>query len=441
MVAAIIIYLTILLFSIVFFKLFEKKSIIPKERFSNYTLAGKNQSFFSVYFSLISAMIGASATLGTADKVVQIGFFAFWWLCIGGIALILQGVFISEKIKQIDAHTLADLASKVLCKKIGKLIAFIIAVSWVGIIAAQFVSLSKLLSVITNENYRKILFIVVLFTIVFTVIGGQSGIIKSNIFQGLIIFVATIGVAIWCVLKNKGFVNFNLDLCGNKSINFKSITVLFFITGGTYFLGPDIISRTLIAKDNFTAKKASFFAGISLIIFSVLITFISICGVGFMNLKQVDLSNNPLLYLIKNEIPFALGLILCLALFSALISSVEICLVNAATIIEHDLLSRDKVLEVKIIIVFLAIFALILAFFNTDIIDLMLKAYSVYSPAVVFPLLIGIFTYESKKYTPNNSIILFSMIICAFVGVFYPLMAMLVSLTLSVLSILIKSRN
>ena len=162
MVAAIIIYLTILLFSIVFFKLFEKKLIIPKERFSNYTLAGKNQSFFSVYFSLISAMIGASATLGTADKVVQIGFSAFWWLCVGGIALILQGMFISEKIKQIDAHTLADLASKVLCKKIGKLIAFIIAVSWVGIIAAQFVSLSKLLSVITNENYRKILLIVVM---------------------------------------------------------------------------------------------------------------------------------------------------------------------------------------------------------------------------------------------------------------------------------------
>ena len=67
MLAAIIIYI-ILLAIVGIYDFFNIKD------FKDYAVAGKNQSFSRVFLSLMATMIGASATIGVADRVVEIGF-------------------------------------------------------------------------------------------------------------------------------------------------------------------------------------------------------------------------------------------------------------------------------------------------------------------------------------------------------------------------------
>ena len=42
--------------------------------FGDFAVAGKRQTFIRVFLSLMVTMIGASATIGVVDHVVQIGF-------------------------------------------------------------------------------------------------------------------------------------------------------------------------------------------------------------------------------------------------------------------------------------------------------------------------------------------------------------------------------
>ena len=83
-----------------------------KRSFEDFAVAGRRQGLATVLLSLLGTIVGASATIGVADRVFQIGFSAFWWLGVGAIGLFLQGCFLSERIRDLNANTLPDIAHK-----------------------------------------------------------------------------------------------------------------------------------------------------------------------------------------------------------------------------------------------------------------------------------------------------------------------------------------
>ena len=151
---------SIILFVIILFtiSIFDFKRV---KSFEDFAVAGKSQGFWSVYLSLMASMIGASATLGTADKVWDIGFSAFCWLGVGAIGLLLQGILLSKKIRELDATTLPDIADKTVGNGAKALLSLIIAISWIGIIGAQIVSLTKIVkSVVVGVNENALIIII-----------------------------------------------------------------------------------------------------------------------------------------------------------------------------------------------------------------------------------------------------------------------------------------
>ena len=181
MFIAIILYI-IILFGIGIFDFFKVKN------FEDYAVAGKNQSFHRVFLSLMATMIGASATIGIVDRTVLIGFPAFWWLAVGSMGLILQAVLLSEKIRNLDADTLPDVAEKTVGPMGRILLAIIISISWIGVIAAQFVSIVKIVSVVVPDASKNIILVIIsLIVIVYTLFGGQISVIKTDSIQAIII--------------------------------------------------------------------------------------------------------------------------------------------------------------------------------------------------------------------------------------------------------------
>ena len=144
-----------------------------------------------------------------------------------------------------------------------------------------------------------------------------------------------------------------------------------------------------------------------------------------------------------------LAVLLCLALMATLISSADTCLINAATIIEHDLLKRNNVKELRFIVLIMGIASLFIALVRSDIIDLLLGAYSIYSPGIVFPLLVAIVSYKKRKI--NKTLWLAAVILGGIMGFinsyfmigpkYLPLLGMGLSLVLSLVSVLQSSRE
>lgn len=412
--------------------------------FEDFAVAGKNQGFLPVYLSLMTSMIGASATLGVAEKVWTIGFPAFWWLGVGVIGLILQGVFLSKKIHDLDATTLPDIADITVGHEAKTILSLIIAVSWIGIIGAQIVSLAKIIRAVAGAaNENTLIVIIAIVVILYTILGGQLSVVRADMLQAGVIFAGIVGTLIYLLVykgeNNQEILN-NIGLL-SPEFNTYDLIYLLFITGGTYFLGPDIVSRNIISKDGKTAKKATFVAAITIGFIGVVITLL-----GMWTLYNVPAlhGESPLIYIMDKVIPTPLAILLCLALIATLISSADTCLVNAATIIEYDLLKRDKVWEIRIIICILGAVSLLIALTKADIIDLLLGAYSVYSPGIVFPLFIAIISYKKRKIVKHFWFA--GVIIGGLMGVlnsyfmlgpeYLPLLGMGISLILSVLSVL-----
>lgn len=417
--------------------------------FNDFALAGKKQGFLTVYLSLLASMIGASATLGITDKVWQIGFSAFWWLGVGAIGLLMQGLFLSKKIRELDVTTLPDIADKIIGGAARSLLSLIISISWIGIIGAQIVSLVKLIKTVASDINENILIIIITFiVIIYTMLGGQLSVLKTDVLKAGVILAGIVGTFLYLYLyknENNSDIFNNMQLIDSEFGCFDLINLLL-LTGGTYFLGPDILSRNIIAKDGKTARNATLFAGLSLAVIGFFVTMI---GMWSLYNFPVMHGENPLIYIMDKIIPEPLAILLCLALVATLISSADTCLINAATIVEHDLLKKSSVKELRIIVAIMGVASLLIALTKSDIIDLLFGAYSVYSPGIVFPLLVAIMSHKRRRI--NRKIWFIAVISGGLLGFIHsylmigpeylPMLGMALSLVLSILSVLQSSKE
>lgn len=417
--------------------------------FEEYAVAGKKQGTSRVLLSILATAIGASATIGIVDRAAVIGFPAVWWLIVGSVGLIVQGLVLSKKVRELNADTLPDVAQKTIGTVGRKIIAIIIAISWIGVIAAQYISMATVVSSITGKNNsRLMLIIIVAVTILYSVVGGQMSVIKTDMIQAIIMAGGFLLVFIYlfCVDGSSNDVVFQHVELTNKSFGGMDLFNLLFVVGGTYFLGPDIMSRNLVSKDGKTAKRAAIAAGIALAVFAIIIVLI---GMWVMNYKGELGGMSPLIYLLDEIIPYPIAVVLCLGLVSTILSSLDTCLVNVASIIEHDIIGRDRVNEVRIIVAVIGIASLGIALFKTDIIGLLTGAYSIYAPGIVFPLFIGIMCHDRIKL--NRMMLYLGIIVGGGMGLLntylkvggdlFPLIGMGISLIFSLLAMLPLGRG
>ena len=166
--------------------------------------------------------------------------------------------------------------------------------------------------------------------------------------------------------------------------------------GGVYFLGPDIMSRNFISKDERTARKAALVSGVVLIFFSIMITFIGM-WVRF-NVTAEELADNKALMYVIGLIPRPIAVLMIFGLLSAILSSTDTCIINASTIFVKDILKKDSVKLVRITVAVIGIISLLLAILGRgDIMSLLTGAYSIYTPGVIFPLLVAVLVYKKRK--------------------------------------------
>ena len=217
--------------------------------FTDYSVAGKKQNTRSVVMTLLATVVGASTTIGITTTVYNIGFPGIWWLAFGAIGLILQSVFLSEKVRDIGADTLPDLAGRIVGRPAEIIISLIIVISWIGVIAGQLVAMNSLITFALGKKSTLIFIVTSIIVIAYTAIGGQMSVVKTDKVQ---LFIILVGVAV-CMgylyitgCENNGAIMQNVELL-NENYTASNLFTQFFVIGGVYFLGPDIMSRNFIA--------------------------------------------------------------------------------------------------------------------------------------------------------------------------------------------------
>lgn len=382
------------------------------KNFDDYVVAGRKQTAPFVFMSLMATVLGASATVGIAARAENIGFAAFWWLGVGAIGFWFQAAFLSKPIHDLDVRTLPELAEKTVGKVGRKLVGFIIAVSWIGIIAAQFAAVAGFIGLVLGHDAGTMsVVITAAIIIVYTLLGGQLSVVRTDALQFGILTVGFAAAAIYCMVAGNeatlietaaenaastvaSLGDFSLL---NEKFGIADLAMMLFTVGGAYFLGPDVISRNLVAKNASAAKKAVIVGSFAILIFSVIIVYLGMWAHAFAPAEGV----NPLFRLASNVLPLPLAALLSVGLLSALLSSADTCLINSAAIFGSDILGTKRIAVVRILVVIIGIIAMILALGGKDIIALLTMAYSVYTPGIVAPLAVAIIAHKKFSIMKN----------------------------------------
>ena len=403
------------------------RDLFKVKNFDDYVVAGRKQSTPFVFMSLMATVLGASATVGIAARAENIGFAAFWWLGVGAIGFWFQAAFLSKPVHDLDVRTLPEIAEKTVGKTGRKLVAFIIAVSWIGIIAAQFAAVAGFIGLVLGHNAgTQAVLITAVIVIVYTLLGGQLSVVRTDALQFGILTLGFFATAIYLFSGFSGtefatlqasqniangtaahsaglatFGNFNLL---NEKFGFADLVMMLFTIGGAYFLGPDVISRNLVAKDSTSARKAVIAGSFAILVFSVIIVLLGMWAATYS--PDIASANgsvmNPLFRLASGVLPLPLAALLSVGLLSALLSSADTCLINSAAIFGSDILNTRRISVVRLLVVAIGIIATFLALQGKDIIGLLTMAYSVYTPGIVAPLAVAIITH--KKFNIKKSL-------------------------------------
>ena len=382
------------------------------KNFDDYVVAGRKQSSPFVFMSLMATVLGASATVGIAARAESIGFAAFWWLGVGAIGFWFQAAFLSKPVHDLDVRTLPEIAEKTVGKTGRKLVALIIAVSWIGIIAAQFAAVAGFIGLVLGHDAGTLaVLITAVIVVVYTLLGGQLSVVRTDALQFGILTLGFFAAAIYLFGGFSGteiaagrasgiatLGNFNLL---NEKFGFADLAMMLFTVGGAYFLGPDVISRNLVAKDSSAARKAVVAGSFAILVFSVIIVLLGMWAATYAP-NATGINVNPLFRLASGVLPLPLAALLSVGLLSALLSSADTCLINSAAIFGSDILNTRRISVVRLLVVAIGVIATFLALQGKDIIGLLTMAYSVYTPGIVAPLAVAIIAH--KKFNVKKSL-------------------------------------
>ena len=408
------------------------RDLFKVKNFDDYVVAGRKQSSPFVFMSLMATVLGASATVGIAARAESIGFAAFWWLGVGAIGFWFQAAFLSKPVHDLDVRTLPEIAEKTVGKTGRKLVAFIIAISWIGIIAAQFAAVAGFVGLVLGHDAgTQSVLITAVIVIVYTLLGGQLSVVRTDALQFGILTLGFFAAAIYlfggfsgaenAVLQtvqnivdgaaaiangtvahsaiattSAGLATFGDFSLLNEKFSFADLAMMLFTIGGAYFLGPDVISRNLVAKDSSSARKAVVAGSFAILAFSVIIVLLGMWAATYAP-ATAGSATNPLFRLASGVLPLPLAALLSVGLLSALLSSADTCLINSAAIFGSDILNTRRISVVRISVVVIGIIATYLALQGKDIIGLLTMAYSVYTPGIVAPLAVAIIAHKEFK--------------------------------------------
>ena len=319
--------------------------IVGKLKIKNskdYMVAGRRMGLFMVAFSLSANNIGGGCTTGVAQKAFgDWGLSASWYVLACSIAMIPLAYF-APKIRKTLAITIPEVVGRRFGKLSSNFTAILSVFSLFCLTSSQILASGSVINaLIPSIPLNVCLVFAGLVIILYTTFGGMIADQISDLVQFIIILVG-LAIATPIVLKGAGgWAAISAKLPGEKlnftQIGWASIIGYIFQYICTFLVGPEMVTRFETAKDEKTARNASFLSAILMAAMSIFPTLLGLAAFAMQDqLPGVTAANS----MMKVTGAYAPGLITGLvsaAIICATMSSADSNLLCMSTMIMNDL--------------------------------------------------------------------------------------------------------
>jgi SSS family solute:Na+ symporter len=361
---------------------------------ADYYVAGRKASPVQITGSLLATILGSSAILGSIDLAAQKGWAGAWFMLCGAFGLFIL-LFLVKPLAKFKGYNLPALLGSFYGDGVKKLSAGVIAIAWLGVIAAQIIGAAKITTAVINISYTHAALAIGLTLTFYTAMGGQLSIIKTDILQ-VVLIIAGLGFVTIAILIDSNHAAANAAPMISEKFSWMDLLLMLFTYSSTYVVGPDIYSRLFCAKNETTAKKAIIASVALLIPIAFMLAFIGIHGAKY----HVDNNESVFFVIIKHDFPLFI-IPLYFSILSAIMSSADTTLFTAAELLSqffHDELDSKKSVRLTMgCTILLGVLSILITLKFNSILKVLLMSLGTYAGAFVIPVIWGLLGQQSRR--------------------------------------------
>lgn len=411
------------IFSNLLFISFRKNS-----SFVDFALNNKKIRSLQLFFTIIATNLSAFTIFGVTGASYKYGFAFFPVMGFGTAFMTFSFILIGIPLRKLSLEYETITVSEIIEKRVNsKFLALLFSLFTLYFtlpyIATQIYSAGNIISSITGLNYKISSFIFIFIITIYILFGGMKSIIKTDIFQFIILFIFSIiffFIILSFLIRNKiSFLNYYPALQSRNGIDnsLTPITLLSYYL--LWFLADPLfphLNHRFIGSDS----DKSILRSMIFYPFALLFVFLSMNIVGvYGRILYPDLtvkdSDNIIKILIINKYPLLIPLFYISAL-AAIMSTLDSQLLSSSIIIVNDIIKfkvnkiyskeKQKIFISKLVIILISFLAYLISLKPPMNILNFLTSSSFSGYAILFPILI------STIYLPfiNKYCLIFSLI-------------------------------
>ena len=193
-----------------------------------------------------ATIIGASSTLGMAGLGFSKGLPGAWWMLSGTAGMLVLATFFAEKVRATGCYTLPELVGSFYGERARFVASSLIVISWVGVIAVQIVASGKVLGAVFGGNETLFMFACAAVFVLYTVHGGQSSVIRTDLVQLVIILTGMIVLFSKALEAGGPGLLLGQTFPTSTEMGSNDVLTMLLVVGSAYLVGPDMYSRLIL---------------------------------------------------------------------------------------------------------------------------------------------------------------------------------------------------
>ncbi len=398
---------------------------------ADYAVAGRRLPLIMVVTTTFATWFGSETVLGVPSKFIEGGLEATVEDPFGAaFCLIFVGMFFAAKLYRMNLLTIGDFYRHRYGKGVEIFSAVVIAISYLGWVAAQITALGLVFSLLSDGAMSNVqgMALGTVIVLTYTVFGGMWSVALTDFLQ-MVIIVIGLSLIAWFAADLAGGADRVFAHAAEKDMFkfFPQPTVhawLFWLSAAvTIMIGSipqqDVFQRVMAARDEKSAVRGPILGGAAYLLFASVPMFIGVAA--FLVMPEMaatllkDDSQKILPTLVLEHMPMWLRVFFFGALLSAIMSTASATLLAPTTTFVQNILKNlmplsDKV-ELRamrfVIVIFAACvlgYAIIME--GTPIFELVAMAYQFPVVGAFWPLVLGLYWEKSTNQGAIWSIVM-----------------------------------
>lgn len=387
----------------------------------DYTIASRSYSTFVIIATLAASWFGGGTSIGKVEKIYNHG--TVYLLTTVGIIfqLILMSEVIVKRFKPyMGLLTIGDIMEKMYGKTAKICTGFFGVIISISFLGTQIAGLGYFMTAIFKINMLSAVLIAYGIVIIYSTFGGIRSVVITDVFQFLVIVFMIPTLVVFALNRLDPSRTFFAQIPAEK-LNFTDISyehykyfyMMLVFTVPT--LIPMAVQRILMSRDIKQSQNSFRWSILIMVIIAIAMTIIALSAT--ITMPNIN-ANQIIPVMIRDLMPIGIKGIIVAGFLAIIMSSADSFLHSSGICFVYDFLTpmlnkklsaKNELLLTKILTFIIGSLSIITAIYTKSLVETVHRGFGFWMPAVLVPLLAGLFAVKRNKNAYLGSLIFGSL--------------------------------